>query len=185
MAQIVEFDWFPEPLVIAGQIDEIAAGLERLDVPLTASLPQVSAAIQRHFLDEGPGWPDWSEKYYPFAEVNNDGILRQSNALFDAASSEDALAVTDDSIVWTGGGVPDMWEWHEFGLPDRVTKSGAPNPLPARPFIGLDSPAEAAITAIFLVWMESVVAGADVSIASVGQSGRRLRGAGGRFIKGV
>jgi hypothetical protein len=29
----------------------------------------------------------------------------------------------------------DLAYWHEYGLPNRKTKSGAPNPLPARPVI--------------------------------------------------
>ena len=89
MAEVVEFEWYPEPLVVAGQIDDIANALENLNIPLTLSLPEVSAAIQRQFDSEGEGsWPYWSEKYAPFAEANNEGILIQSGALVEGATSE-------------------------------------------------------------------------------------------------
>lgn len=188
--QYIEFDWYPEPIVVANEYYQAAAELENLSVPLSLSLPEVIAATGRHFADEGPGWQDWAESYVNFAEAHNEGILHQEGTLLEGATSPESYDVLDDSIVWTGAAAPETWIWHEEGRPNR-RRGGT---LPARPFIGLDEQAEVAIEAIFLAWLDSIIAGmgtlkglsgvavpAGSRVANVGVSGFRFRGSGGRF----
>lgn len=160
---MLEFDWHPEPLVVADDIDLLAEQLDNMSVPLHESMIPVLGAVEQRFEDEGPGWAEWAENYAETAGSTNVGILWKSGDLVEGATSAGSYLVTNHEIIWTGGDAPPYWIFHQEGTVK----------MPARPFIGLDDQAENEIVAIFAAWMDGAVAAS--------RSGGGIRSSSGRF----
>jgi phage gpG-like protein len=163
---MLEFEWHPEPIVVAEDVDLLAAQLNDMSAPLKASMIPVIGAVENRFEEEGPGWAQWAESYAArAAETNQGGILWRYGDLVEGATSVDSYLVTDHEIVWTGADAPPYWIFHQEGT----------SKMPARPFIGLDDQAENEIVAIFGAWMDGAIAASRVS-------GGGLRSSGGQFM---
>lgn len=191
----IEFDWKPEPYVIANQLFTAADELEDRSAPLALSRQIAIDDMRDHFMSEtspdGAKWEDWAESYEPYASQHNAGILRQTQALFGAAVSPAAYPVTDDAVFFSTAGLPEYGIYHQFGAERThasaidLIESGfeyAGNTLPARPFIGISSAAELEIIQVFDQWFAGIIA--IIGAGGGGRVGKRhaLR-KGGRFVK--
>lgn len=130
---------------------------------------QLQASIRQSFETEtspdGVPWDEWSESYAPIAEAYpNEGILKQSKALMEAASRADAVLVTNDTVFYKSEMLPSYGLEHETGMPDRQP------PLPARPFIGLTEQAQMVIEGAFWEWFDGNI---DLFPTSTGKLGIR------------
>lgn len=176
---IVFTEWQPDPMILAASIDAVNAGLLDRSVPMAVAGEQLQASIRQNFETEtapdGTPWDDWAESYAPIAEAYpNEGILKQSTELMDAASRADAVLVTNDTVFYQVDLLPHYGLEHETGRPDRHP------PLPARPFIGLTDQAQAVIEGAFWEWFDGNI---DLFPTARGRLGMRhtIRGTGGRF----
>jgi len=99
-AALVEFEWFPDPVVFQAKIFAVAEALEDRTVPIIYARQKVQADIQERFKTEtapdGTPWDDWAQSYEPYAEAfPNVGILRQTDELYEMATASSA------SVPWT------------------------------------------------------------------------------------
>jgi len=182
----IDLKWSPDPMVFRDAIMEVDAALSHPEVAMALAGQEVLADIRERFMTEtapdGTPWQDWSEKYEEFAlAFPNMGILRQTGALFEAATSEEALIVSGDSLFYDMNALPEYGEWHQTGLPDRTMKGGKPNPLPQRPFAGLSEQARTTIFVVFKEWFDGAIALFSTATGRVGMR-HQMRGAGGRFM---
>ncbi len=180
------YTWVPDPVVFAERIWAVAEGLENTLIPMIYAKEQTQADIRRHFETEtdpsGRPWEPWAESYMEYAEsFPNEGILRQTNELYEAAVSDEAFTVSDDAVFYHAESIPERGIWHQEGRPDRRTKSGASNPLPKREFLGVSIVAQGMIFRAFGEWFDRVT---DLFVKPTGGLGRRhmRRGDAGRFI---
>lgn len=146
------FEWAPDPLILARLADATANALEDLVPPLVASMQIAREDIAQHFATQsapdGTPWQEWSDSYRSYAETHNiGGILEQTEEMKAAVTSASAFEVTAHEVIFTGGGAPPRWEWHQFGA--SRSKGGE---LPARPFVGLDDAAQARVLEVFDMW---------------------------------
>lgn len=183
--RIVSYKWEPDPTVLAGSFFTVAEALGNRMAPMAFAADEVGADIRERFLTEtdpdGNPWQPWADSYAGHAEANNAGILRQSEELYDAVTDEHAMIVTNDSVFFETK-MPERGVWHQEGRPGRRTKSGAANPLPARPFLGLTDTAVTAIFAVFKEWFDRAI---DLYPTTTGRIGIRhqMRGGGGLFVR--
>src|ERR1043166_5923683 len=112
---MLDFQWHPEPLVVAEEVDILAAELNSMRIPLTASLLPVMKAVEQRFEEEGPGWSPWADSYDEYAQSHNEGILWQSGQLVEGATHPGSYLVTDHEIIWTGNEAPSYWVFHPEG----------------------------------------------------------------------
>lgn len=203
--------WDPDPLLEAERLDAAADELTDFAPALAAAREIVVRDIRSHFeREETPGhkaWDKWSRDYEDRGKRENVGILQKQpqyhnsafgpTRLVDAVTSRHSYYVTGHELFANTASWPEYWEWHHFGLPDRVHAGAArvaaevraggfdatgvgENPLPERPFLGASIEAVQEITTI----LDEFVDGA-MSIATHPRTGStQRRGAGGRFAKG-
>ena len=171
----VTYTWVPNPLVFRDAILSVEAALRDPMLPLLAAKEYVQEDVALNFYKEqspeGEPWEPWAESYQDYANnYPNVGILRQDEDLFDAATSEDAYVVSNDTLFFENSGLPSVGWGHQEGVPERRTKGGASNPLPARPFLGLSPQAEAVIFNVFAGWFDKSI---DLFRTVTGRIGRR------------
>lgn len=182
----VSYTWVPDPIVMAENVLEVERGLKNMQLPLRFAAEQTQADIREHFHTEtdpdGTSWKDWAESYEK-AAAGNIGILRKSGDLYDDATSDRAMIVTNDSVFYDTSAMPERGIWHQEGRPDRKTKGGSPNPLPQRQFLGLSNEAQVLIFATFDDWFDGVT---RLFTTSTGKTGRKhaLQGVGSTGHKG-
>lgn len=164
----------------------VANALEDATIPLTAAASFAREDIQNSFITEtspdGDPWERWAESYVDRAEAfPNIGILRRTDELYEAATSSQATIVTSDTVFYDSSGLPARGTWHQEGRPARRTKQGTPNPLPARPFLGLSVMTQNLVFSTFREWFDRAI---DLFPTVRGRVGRRhaLRGGTGQFI---
>jgi phage gpG-like protein len=176
----LDWKWIPDPVVFQDRILAVAEGLRDRTMPLIAARQYTQDDIRERFETEtdpaGYPWDAWAESYKWYAEdYPNVGILRQSEELYEAATSSAAFIVSHDSVFYDSGFMPERGIWHQEGRSGRNTATGAPNPLPQRRFLGLSEEAQALIMATFGDWFDRAI---DLYVTRTGRVGRRhsLRG---------
>jgi phage gpG-like protein len=177
MPAAVSFYWEPDPRLLAASMDAVAMALEDQTAPLVAASEQLQADIAERFHTEtapdGTPWEPWSEAYTPVAEsYPNEGILRQSGALYDVATSSETVTIRGDTVFYRTNHLPSYGLAHQFGDPGRK------DPLPARPFLGMSAESETFIFAAFSEWFDRSI---DLWVTPSGRIGKRhaLQGPGG------
>lgn len=173
----VSFYWEPDPALYAASMMRVAEALEDQTAPLIASSEVLQQDIRERFQTEtapdGTKWDEWSEVYRPYAEsYPNIGILRQSGALYDVATSSETVMIRGDTIFYRTNHLPSYGLAHQFGDPGRK------DPLPARPFLGMSAESESFIFAAFSEWFDRSI---DLYVTATGKVGRRhaIQGPGG------
>jgi phage gpG-like protein len=142
---LIEFQWMPEPVVIADEYELMAVRFEDRRIVMEEALQVVLKNTEEHFAAEGPGWAAWAESTAIDPRVGA-SILTRSGALRDAATSEGSYEVNSDFILWTGASAPAYWRFHWTGT----------SRMPQRNFIGLDSAGEDEVVAVFDAWMQTL-----------------------------
>lgn len=182
----VVIDWNPDPVVFADAILTVEEALRDTRLPLLASKEFVQEDIQKRFQTQtdpsGEPWEEWAESYKPYAEeFPNIGILRQTDELYQAATSESAFVVNSNTVFYAAENLPARGIWHQEGRPGRRTRQGTANPLPQRQFLGMEEGTRTLIFATFSDWFDRAI---DLFATITGRTGRRhaMRGAMGRFI---
>lgn len=191
----ITFEWAPDPLIVAKELEGMASALNNMIMPLEASRQIAAQDIQRRFdtktAPDGSPWEPWSWSYADRAAATNvGGLLEKTGAMRAAAASPSAFDVNayvgGGEVVFTGAGLPDYWMAHQEGA--TRTRSGASelkaagfgdigaNVLPARPFVGLSEEGELAIVDIFDEWFAGVT---GFFVGAGGNVQRRL--SSGRF----
>jgi phage gpG-like protein len=170
-------DFEPEPGVIAADFDRMAAALDEMHPALVASRDAFIAGVHRHFDEGGPGWAPPARDYgWP--------LLQRTGEMRAGVTSEGSYNVTARQVIFTGAAAPDRWLIHQFGAGHQVGKALEVRPprggipfagatpsmrlgfamIPARPFIYTDGETEAAIDAIWLAWVDSIIGGFGVGV---------------------
>lgn len=169
MTVITNFHWEPDPVVYANSMNNVADALLNRTAPLAAASEAVQMDIRERFETEtdpsGRKWEPWSESYRHFAEIfPNMGILHQTGALEEAATSTEATQVTNDSVFYSTQNLPSHGLEHESGNLERDP------PLPQRSFLGLSDAARTVIMGNFYEWFEGAI---SLFVTSRGRIGRR------------
>ena len=181
--------WDPDPIVWGEAILEVDEALSHVEIPLAFSAELVSEDIKRRFDTEtdpsGNPWEEWAENYKDIAEAfPNAGILRQTDETYDAATDPEAMIVNGNTLFFDEGVLPDQGFYNNDGAPGRRTKGGSPNPLPARPFLGLSDEATGYIFATFEEWFEQAIMIFETPTGKLGIKHQlRAPGSQGRFVK--
>lgn len=169
---MIFFEWAPEPVVAAEEMDATAKYFENLHPPLEASREIAIADVAQHFASEsgpdGGAWAPWSESYA--LQRGPGSILVLSGEMKGASLSREAWPVSNNALAFDGAGVPERWIWHQEGATRRTRNAGifehmrnagmeltdtaGVNSLPARPFIGLDEAAKVTVTEVFQAWVD-------------------------------
>jgi phage gpG-like protein len=191
----IEYRWIPDPRVLADSIDTVAFAFEDASEPLAAAGETVREGIKNRFETEidpqGEMWQDWADTYVlwgtPGRKNKGGGVggrgskLKDTLDLMRAATSAEAILISNDTVFYRTGHLPEFGLAHETGLPGRTLKGGHPNPLPQRSFLGLSDEDAAVITMYFTEWFEGNI---DLYPTSTGKIGRRhaFRAAPGGFF---
>lgn len=191
----ITFDWAPEPMVVAQEIRAMASALDNMEEPLMAARSIAMQDIETRFDTktdpDGGAWAPWSAGYAARPPLGS--LLEATGAMRAAVTSASAFDVNvfdgGGEVVFTGGGAPEYWIYHQLGATRAahsaetiafLTEGGkheyTGNVLPARPFAGLSEKAEVAIIDIFDEWFAGVV---GFYIHPTGSA--QLRMPGGRF----
>jgi len=190
VATPVSITWKPDPVVFRDAILDVAEALEDRSTLLLAARQYIQDDIREHFQTEsdpdGMPWEPWADSYVGYAEeYPNVGILRQTNELYDEATSNRAFIISHDTVFYDSSVMPERGIWHQEGRANRTTKQGTPNPLPQRSFLGLSDESQALITLVAVDWFDRAI---DLYETSTGRLGRRHRVRSvstGRFIPRV
>lgn len=204
----ITFDWVEDPEKVAKDFFRAAAELEDMQAPLRLSeqigIKDMRERFATHTSPEGEPWKEWSLNYAPIALATNlGGILERYFGLRDAATSPSAYMVTQDSVFFDVGALPEYGIWQQTGAVRRTAGADASaheanlqflrenqdldasflsgiNVLPARPFIGPSLEAQLQIIQVFDQWFAGIY---SIITTSTGRLGRRFsrRGASGRF----
>lgn len=180
--------WDPDPIVWGEAILEVDEALSHVEIPLAFSAELVSEDIKRRFDTEsdpsGAPWQEWSDNYKDYAEAfPNTGILRQTDETYDAATDPEAMIVSGNTLFFDENVLPDQGFYNNDGAPNRRTKGGSPNPLPARPFLGLSDEASGFIFATFEEWFEQAIMIFETPTGKLGMKHQlRAPGSQGRFV---
>jgi len=169
MPVITNFVWEPDPIVYANSMMNVATALENRAVPLAAASEAVQMDIRERFETEtdpqGNKWQPWADSYAHYASIfPNKGILHQTGALEEAATSSEAIQFTHNSVFYRTGNLPSHGLEHETGNLDREP------PLPQRSFLGLSDEARGVIIGNFYEWFDGAI---NLFVTSRGMVGRR------------
>jgi phage gpG-like protein len=168
----ITFTWEPDPAVFAKSINAVALALENRAPLLVAASEEMQATIRERFETatdpEGNPWKEWSESYRPYAEAHNVGILRQSDALMEAASSSEATVITHDTVFYQTSVLPSYGLEHERGS----------DKLPQRAFLGMSDESALKVFGLFGEWFEEAISLYPTSTGKVGAR-HSIRGATG------
>ena len=200
----ISFTWVPDPEVIAQELIATANRLEDRRGPLLISRQIAISDMEERFKTrsdpDGNPWPPWSPAYAP----RGNRMLDLTGAMKDAATSPSAYPVTNESVFFNTGGMPEYWAWHQEGTGGTqifhggqesplgvigegkslvLGGEGRGNALPPRPFVGVSFEAQLKIIETFDQWFEGAI---TLGVSSKGKSFSRYtrRGTGGRFVSG-
>ena len=173
MPGTITFNWNPRPEVFARRFFAVAESLDNRVLPLTAASEMMQEDIRERFETEtGPDgrmWEPWSDSYWPVAEAYpNEGVLTQSGALKEAASSSEAMMITKDAVFYKTSLLPHYGLAHDQGLEN----------LPQREFLGMSDEGALKIMGVFGEWFDRSI---DLYVTSAGNVGMRhaIQGVGG------
>jgi phage gpG-like protein len=171
----ITFEWAPDPLIVAQEIETVARELDDMMAPLQAARQIAAQDIDKRFDTktdpDGGAWAPWSAEYAARPPLGT--LLEATGAMRAAAGSPSAFSVTAHAgggeVFFTGAGVPEYWIFHQLGATRHshsketiafLEESGGeyiPNTLPARPFVGLSEEAEVLIVDVFDEWLGGVI----------------------------
>lgn len=168
-------EWTPDPIVFGDAIMAVDGALNQTRIPLEAAAREIGIDIRERFETEtdpsGKPWKPWSPTYEEIAlSFPNEGILRRFGFLYEDATSADAMIIAGDSLFFDETQIPEYGVWHQEGRPDRKTKGGKPNPLPARRFLGMTAQTRVFIFATFEEWFNNAL---ELYTTTLGKLGRR------------
>lgn len=207
----ISFDWVPDPEVVAQELMVTAGRIEDRSQPLLLS-ERIAILDMRERFDtetdpEGNPWVPWAPSYEARAKaVNKGGILHRFGELESAATDPNAYWITDTSLFFSTGGLPEYAMWHQLGASRGLDTEGegfaetirsqgfkqggegarldlrgtGANLLPARPFIGPSFEAQLQMIEIFDQWFDNII---NETFARGGRTVAIKRGPGGRFTK--
>jgi hypothetical protein len=125
---VLEFDWAPEPLVVARAFEEMAFGFDQLEVPLAQAIPTAIADMRSHFKQEqdpgGAKWPALDPEYEKEKMQHYPGtsILVRTEEMKKKATSPSAFKITPGdrsaTMYFDDSEVPDYWLYHQLGTGD-------------------------------------------------------------------
>lgn len=182
MAAHISYEWVPDPRVYENAMYRTADALRDTTAPLLFAAKQMQEEIKASFLShtspDGREWVDWSDKYRPIAEdYPNEGILRQTTRLYEAAIDEKAFVIRGDTLFYdtsgwpmSGGKNPIQYGW--------VHQDGS-NTVPQREFVGVSVEGDAKITGAFIEWFDNILA---LYLTPSGGLGVRGRSSLGTFV---
>ena len=146
----IEISIYPDPMLIAAELDLAAKEIEIDPGPIIDSLGVLMASIEQTFMEQGPGWDAWSESYAASMGRRPHGpllgqemiLIREADLL---ASTQDPAnyVLSEDGIEWDGGASPEYWEYHQEGT----------SKMPARPFLRWTPNAVREIRALWTGWL--------------------------------
>jgi len=148
----LEFDWFPEPAVVADGLLQGSIAVHDLAVPLRRSIPIVIENVKRTFTKE-PDWPPWGEKgkqgpAHEYMETyTGTRMLRKSRTMYKHATSPTSFAVVGTNLEYLSGGMKDEI-FHSSGY--------YPRNIYERPFIGLDTVGMQLVENEFIMWLTEI-----------------------------
>lgn len=186
----IDFQWYPEPVVLADELDRGAVALHDMNVPLAESIPLITANVESRFESGGDGeWQPWAVEGEegPVKAYQQDyrgyRLLDRTGDMKGHATSESSYAIVGNTIQY----VPS-------GIKDEIFHSEGPylRNIWERPFIGLNEAGIDEVEGVFAKWISSILAGTAAkrgteSLAGVeafSKSGKFIgfRGPGGRFV---
>ena len=179
-------EWTPDPIVFGRALMEVDAGLRNTYIPMRWAAEEMSADIKERFETQtdpsGAPWEEWSDSYAAVAEAfPNIAILRRTDALYDAVTSDEAMIVNNNTVFFDESQMPRRGFWHQIGIPNRKTKSGAPNPLPERRFLGLTTTTRAYIIGMWDAWFDETI---QLYTTTLNRLGRRHAAQGVHPVSG-
>jgi phage gpG-like protein len=146
----VDDDASPSALqAMANRIETLARSLDDMTPVLVGAHQILSDDIREHFeREEGPDgpWKGWAPSYAPKAESENIGILRKSEELFEAATSQNAWFITENDLWYNPNDLPPYWPALNFG------RTNGPK-MPARPFLWTSEEAGMKVIELFDAWV--------------------------------
>ena len=197
--------WKPgeDPFLAADALGLAERNLSDFTNPLNAARGIIANDVQQNFLTEsdpeGVKWKPWAESYFERATRENTSILYKKKQyhdtpgpqLYEAATKATSYTVVTkgkSSRAFGGGAIilnpsalPYYWVLHQEGgeLTGYSSKGQAVvSKVPARPFLGVSTEAEAAITTAIDFHVEGTLAGA---VTKTGQPIFRIPGVGATF----
>ncbi len=178
----IEYEWVPEPAVIARMFANYAnylkgniMYLEKVGIALKLDM------LQRFEAEVSPGgqpWAPWSTIYGGRARGRGQTkILDRTSEL--KATAPEGYHLAGNAIYYSTAGLPYYWHWMEGGATQHFTTSegdiGTAD-TPARPFIGLSADEIAAIETAWEAWVLAPIggvggaAGYSLRFSSLGKS---------------
>lgn len=183
----IYWDWEPDPRVYANAMWRTADALRDPSAPLLFAAKQTQEEIKASFLSEtspdGHEWVDWSDKYRPYAEeYPNEGILRQTTLLYEAATDENAFIINGDTLFYDTSGWPYSRGKNQIQY-GWVHQDGS-STVPQRQFVGVSDEGESIILGAFMQWFDNVLALYMTPSGGLGIRGRAPAGSGigGQFV---
>lgn len=185
----IDFQWFPEPVVVADALDQAATALYDMKVPLAESIEPITRNVADHFATSGDG--EWQ----PWAVEGGEGPVKpyqqdyRGYRLLDRTGDMKGHAVSPSSYAIVGNTI----QYIPSGIKDEVFNLEGPylRNIWERPFIGLNETGINEVELIFARWLKSVVEG-TAALKATGSGGVEafskagafigIRGPGGRFI---
>jgi len=165
----LEFEWVVDDDASPGALQAMASRIAQYGRYLDDMTPVLVGAhqiltddIREHFeREEGPDgpWADWAPSYAPKAQSENIGILRKTEELFDAATSQFAWFITENDLWYNPNDLPPYWPALNYGR----TEGNAP--MPERPFLWTSDEAAEKVVEVFDAW---AVEGMDIILSSRG-----------------
>jgi hypothetical protein len=96
---VLDFDWFPHPLIISALLKSLASDLETMQEPLERMREYASSIMPRNIDDQGGGaWPPLSEGTLERRDGDG-GMLIASGTLYDSVGDEGLWALGDGELV--------------------------------------------------------------------------------------
>lgn len=125
--EIVTMEWYPDPEVLSAEIMQMADDFENWAEPMAETIGILVEDTKRHFVEErepiGAHWvpldPDYAnvkDREYPGGK-----ILHRTGALEEAATSESAWFIMEDSIWFNVAALPSYGPVHQEGSGKGVT----------------------------------------------------------------
>lgn len=188
----IDFQWYPDPVVVADALDQGAVALHDLGVPLRDSIPVIIGNVADHFATGGDGeWQPWAVEggEGPIKPYQQDyrgyRLLDRTGDMKGHATSPSSYAIVGHTIQYMPSGIKDE-VFHQEGPYLRN--------IWERPFIGLNETGLNEVELVFARWLQTVVAGTAAKRPTRAQSlgGTEafsssgqfigIRGKGGRFV---
>jgi hypothetical protein len=147
-------------------MDRVALALQDRSAPLHLAAREAEVGIHEAFITEtapdGTPWEPWADSYKSRAALNI-GLLRQSDELYEVATSTRTTRVSHDTVFYDTSFLPHYGLAHESGLPNRKTR------LPQRSFLGLSDESQLLIYGQFVAWFEGALSFYPTASGKIGR----------------